>query len=171
MNSVTFSTDGSLLASGSSDATVKLWDVSKRQETATLPVRTGEVRSVALSPDGKTVAAGTRYGVVVVWDVDSRKQRAALKGHDGEVWSVAFADDGKTLVSGGGDWKRPGEIKAWEATNWRPSQTLRHTGEVLCIAIAPKWQALAAGSWDGTIKIWGGRLYISPEALTLRACP
>jgi WD40 repeat protein len=151
VNSITFSPDGAFLATGSSDGTVKLWDPATRRPRATLDVPEGEVRCVALSPDGRTVAAGIRYGFLKVWDVASRRERVTLRAHAGETWSLAFSAAGKTLFSGGGDWKQPGEVHLWDTASWR-RDTLRHTGEVLCVAVAGK--VLAAGSWDGTVKVW-----------------
>lgn len=165
VNSVAFSADGKTLASGSSDATVKLWNVSNRREKWTQSVApgAGEVRCVALSPDGKTVAAGSRYTAVFVWNVSDPKRGAILRSNDGDVWSLAFTDDGKSLISGGGEWKKPTEITVWDTATWHARKTLKHTGEVLCLAIAPKGEALAAGSWDKTIQLWDGRVFRAPS--------
>jgi WD40 repeat protein len=153
VNGVAFAPDGTLATAGSDNA-VRLWDSAGRK-TAEFTVKEGEVRSVALAPDGKTLAAGLRYGSVRVWDLKTGKERVTLKAHAGDAWAVAFTPDGKTLVTGGGDWNRPGEVKLWETESWRETATLRHTGEVLCVAVAKGGQTIAAGSWDGTVKLWG----------------
>jgi WD40 repeat protein len=75
------------------------------------------------------------------------------------VWALAFTDDGKSLVSGGGDWKKPGKVFVWDTAPWGERRTLKHTGEVLCLALTPKGETLAAGSWDKTIKLWDGRIF------------
>jgi WD40 repeat protein len=168
VNSVVFSADGALLASGSSDATVKLWDVKSRREKWSQPVApgAGEVRCVALSPDGKTVAAGTRYETVFVWDLSKPKWGAVLRCNDGDVWGLAFTDDGKSLVSGGGEWKKSGEIIVRDTATWLERRSIKYTGEILCLAIAPKGEALAAGCWDQTIKLWDGRILRDPAKTT-----
>ena len=76
-SSVSFSPDGTTLASGSWDTTVdgslgntvKLWDVATGTNTATLEGHTGGVSSVSFSPDGTTLASGSEDGTVTLWDV------------------------------------------------------------------------------------------------------
>ncbi|KAM3103583.1 toll/interleukin-1 receptor domain-containing protein [Phormidesmis sp. 146-12] len=99
--SVSFSPDGKMIATGSEDKTVKLWDLQGRQ-LQTLKGHSGGVRSVSFSPDGKTLATGSNDNTVKLWDLQGRELQT-LKGHSGMVLSVSFSPDGKTLATGSDD--------------------------------------------------------------------
>ena len=75
---VSFSPDGTILASGAVDGTVRLWDMETRQEIATLEVGSG-VYSVSFSPDGTILASGANDGTVRLWDMRTREQTGILE--------------------------------------------------------------------------------------------
>ena len=64
-----FSADGSLVAAGSREGRVRVWEVASGREKADLDWKCGRVRDIAFSPNGSTAAAGCGKGVVV-WDLD-----------------------------------------------------------------------------------------------------
>ena len=69
VNSVAFSPDGKTLASGSRDATIRLWDVASGREFKTLKGHLSDVDSIAFSPDGKTLASASDDKTIKLWDV------------------------------------------------------------------------------------------------------
>ena len=90
VRSVSFSSDGQTLASGSGAGTVRLWDVNTGRLLQTLE---GQVRgnSVSVSPDGQTLASGSSDGTVRLSNVNRGDLLRTLEGHTGPVESVSFS--------------------------------------------------------------------------------
>jgi WD40 repeat protein len=138
VDSVAFSPDGKILASGIGGSGVKLWDVGT-QKVTTLRDEVSQYASplVLFSPDGKTLASGGRcMQKIRLWDVTSGKQTVALEGHDHYgVKALAFTPDGKTLASVG-HWA---SVKLWDLATARNVAT----------RMTVKWTPAAAFSPDG----------------------
>ena len=81
VNSVAFSPDGRLLASGSHDKTVRLWDTATGALQQTLEGHSDWVRSVAFSPDGRLLASGSDDETVRLWDTATGALQQTLEGH------------------------------------------------------------------------------------------
>ncbi|WP_405769051.1 helix-turn-helix domain-containing protein [Streptomyces sp. NBC_01538] len=156
VNSVVFGPGRRLLASASSDGTVRLWDVATRRAAGTLVGHRGPVRCVAFSPDGRTLASASTDETIRLWSVSGRRGTAVLTAHQGAVRSVAFSPDGRTLASAGKD----GTVRLWDLRTRR--QTARLTGpsgDVFALAYAPDGSRLAGAGADRTVRLWDPRTH------------
>jgi WD40 repeat protein len=155
VRSVAFSPDGQMLASGSADGTIVLWDVMARQPLGQpLVGHMAEVWSVAFSPDGQTLASGGADGTIVLWNDVATGQPTGrpLTGHDFDVFSVAFSPDSQTLASGSRDLT----IMLWNVETGQPigHPLTGHAATVRSLAFSPDGQTLASGDTDGAIILW-----------------
>ncbi|MBD2184071.1 serine/threonine protein kinase [Planktothrix sp. FACHB-1355] len=151
VNGIAFSPDGEILASGSGDSTIKLWDISTGKQIRTLWGHLSGVSAIAFSPDGQTLASASADNTIKLWDVSTGKLLHTLIGHSGWVSSVAFSPDGQTIASGSYDHT----IKIWDAKTGELRQTLiGHYSWVFAVAFSPDGQTIASGSFDNTIKLW-----------------
>ncbi|MDZ8055155.1 MAG: protein kinase domain-containing protein [Aulosira sp. ZfuVER01] len=140
-----------ILASGSDDSTVKIWNLKQKQVVRTLKANSGWVYTVAISPDGQSAIAGYQDKTIKLWNLSTGEEIRTLKGHQALVNSVAISSDGQTVVSGSYD----KTIKIWDFATGKELRTLKgHTGEVLSVAISPNGEKIASASADRTIKIW-----------------
>jgi serine/threonine protein kinase len=151
VNSVAISSDGQMLASGSWDNTIKLWEVATGREIRTLRGHSYFVNSVAISSDGQMMASSSYDNTIKLWEVATGREIRTLRGHSSWVNSVAISSDGQMMASGSWD----NTIKMWEVATGREIRTLRgHSYFVNSVAISSDGQMLASGSWDNTIKLW-----------------
>jgi WD40 repeat protein len=104
ITAVAFAPDGSLLASGGHDATVRLWDPHRGTLIATLS-HPDAVSAITWSPDGHLLASGSFDGPIRLWETQHSASVtciAALAGHTNWVCGLAFSPDGSILAHEGG---------------------------------------------------------------------
>ena len=154
VESLAFSRDGSMLASGSSDRTAKVWDLATGRLMQTLEEDTFHLRAVEFNRDGSTLFTGSNQGGISLWDVQSGEFRRNLEGHRSWINSIALSPDGKTLASTG----REGTLCLWDADMGSLLRTIDPADDsanwFLCIAMSPDGSSVAAGGRDNLVRLW-----------------
>jgi WD40 repeat protein len=98
VNSIAFSPDGKLLASGGNDGTTSLWEVATGKELHRIEGRNGECVFVTFSPDGSILAFAGRWDTRIgLLEIPTKKVILQFGWHPQTVTSIVFSPDGKTL--------------------------------------------------------------------------
>ena len=149
VNALAFTRDGKVLASGSDDGTIQLWDISIGLPTRSLPA--GKTDALAFSTDGKILVSASSTDSIQLWDVTSGSQRTSLKSENGYITVLTFSTDGKILASG----DRYGTIQLWDIATDNMLATYKgHVNWIKALVFSSDGKTLASGSQDGAIFLW-----------------
>ena len=180
VRSVAFSADGQVLASGSHDNTIRLWEVSTGNNLRWFYNRSSsneysnDVYGIVFSPDGQTVASSGQYRrggnqqrhvrTLQLWEVSTGDRVWARDADSSWTHGIAFSPDGNTLAGGGNDHT----IKLWEVSTGNRLRVLTgHTDAIRSVVFSPDGQLLASAGRDNTIRLWdanaGRHLHILTE--------
>ncbi|MBW4660059.1 MAG: serine/threonine protein kinase [Drouetiella hepatica Uher 2000/2452] len=150
ISALAFSRNGRILASGSSDGSVKLWDLAKLTLISTLPGHGWEISAVTFDPQSFLLASGSGDGLIQLWEPETNELLANLAQHQERVSALAIHPQGQ-LISGSYD----KTIRLWNLSNGQVIRTLRgHVDRVSALTLTPDGSVLITASWDRTIKLW-----------------
>ena len=165
INALAFSPDGTVVASGSDDRVVRVWDAQTGSLLKILPGHTKSVTVVAFTPNGKLLLTASEDQTLKVWEVATGQLVRSIQVTTGGVnglSSIAFSPDGNQMVSTLGV-----SVDLWDANEWKLVGSFRtmesHTsGEMTycCGSTAElarfdaRGQLIISGHEDGTIKVW-----------------
>ncbi len=152
---VTFTGDGTRLASASGDSTAKCWKVETGELLQTF-IHPQDLYSVAFSPDDRLLATGGLFHTVRIWDLATGKPLHDFHAHWADIRFVAFTPNGERLLSGSMD----NTVRAWSVSSLpKASETESHgISPVATFRVAEDWSMCAAfaprtGNWLAAVSI------------------
>ncbi|VTR91844.1 wd40 repeat-containing protein : WD40 repeat-containing protein OS=Haliscomenobacter hydrossis (strain ATCC 27775 / DSM 1100 / LMG 10767 / O) GN=Halhy_6675 PE=4 SV=1: WD40: WD40: WD40: WD40: WD40: WD40 [Gemmata massiliana] len=160
INAVAFTPDNKILATGSTDKTVRLWDAKTGKELLSLEAHTGAVTGLAFSFDSKKLVTGgygprqkgteVSAGEVKVWEVPSGKLLQTMEKMPFAVEAVAFDPNGRQVAANSGKL-----VHSWEvATGARKVTFEGHTEPVRGVGFDAQGARLVTTGEDGTVRVW-----------------
>jgi len=152
-----FSPDGKVIASGSKDNVIRLWNIHPSKTLQTigdqlkdLKGHTGIIETLVFSPDGNILASASWDGTIRLWNTHKNTQPKILN-HGRQATALAFSPDGRILASGASD----GSIRLWNAQTGEQIKELDgHTASITSLVFSANGKILISGSYDQTIRIW-----------------
>ncbi|CUA70939.1 Apoptotic protease-activating factor 1 [Rhizoctonia solani] len=151
---VDISPDGSCIAAGGSDHTVRLWRADNGNPIGQpLKGHTGEVLAVKFSPDGAFILSGSTDRTVRVWDAKTGSSIGQpFEGHSNSVGAIIPTPNGTRIVSGSND----GTIRAWDADTVvsTHSPVNAHSASVCSVVLSSNSDLIFSGSDDTTVRVW-----------------
>jgi WD40 repeat protein len=143
--------DGALLAVGTGDGEIRIWETEEYRQVALLEGHQSFVRALAFSPDGSMLASCGHDLTVRLWDLASGECLHILQGHDEIVFNVAYAAGGRLIASASGD----KTIRLWDTETGECVRVLEGHEDLLAgLAFSPDGLRLASASNDRTIRLW-----------------
>lgn len=147
--SISFSSDGSLLAVGgiSGIYLVDPWKLSIAEfiETGTW------ARSVAFAPDRPILAGGLFDGRIGFWNIPDAHLTRTLEDPEGWVRSISFSADGSLIASASDD----DTLRVWQVGNDTPILTVsEHTTGLRAVALSPDGTLVVGAPGDNTVRVW-----------------
>ncbi|MCI0490702.1 MAG: protein kinase [Blastocatellia bacterium] len=110
VESVCFSVDGRSFFSGSSDRSIRRWDIESGRELNKFRGHTGTVKSICYSPNGRYILSASYDKTVRLWDGESGTELRRFTGHTSFVTAACFSHDGCCVLSGAAD----NTIRLWD---------------------------------------------------------
>ncbi len=150
VKAVKFSPSGEILAVGSGDGFVQLWDMKKQELLREFAAHDNWTFDLDFSPDGDVLATGGGDNLIKLWDVTTGRQRTQTAQQSDDIHGVAFTPNGEQLVSGSDDT----EVMLWTLATDERAKRSGHERQITAVAVHPNGKQFASASRDGTIRLW-----------------
>lgn len=150
-NGVALSPDEHVVAIGTIDKDVRIWDFHLHRHVATLQGHQSDITAIYFTLDGNHIVTGSLDGTALIWDTALYTKLSLLKGHVGGVTSVGVSADSARVATGALD----GTIYIWSIRNGKKQATLKkHTQAIVTLSFSPDDRILMSCDSSGQVFLW-----------------
>jgi hypothetical protein len=151
IRSTVLTSDGQFIISGSSDRTIRIWNLRTGGLESRLLGHSDMVLSLGITHDDRYLVSAGWDNSLLLWNLATRKIECQITGNSEIVWCIAVTHNNEKLVFGTGEFT----IKIWNLRTRQYSALLGgHEGSVSCIAVTQDDKYIISGSEDKTIRGW-----------------
>ena len=142
-----------IAVSGSSDSTIRVWDLQRKRVKFCFQYHRGEITCLAVceSPRGIFTVSGSTDTSLRKWCLQTGKCLAVMEGHTKTVKDVAILPSGSVCMSASLD----KTLRLWDLNTGQTVKTLKgHDDGVWCVAVTAGGSMAVSGSKDDLLKVW-----------------
>ncbi|KAN0008887.1 hypothetical protein ACTFIU_009553 [Dictyostelium citrinum] len=151
VTNVCLSKDGSLLASGYSDGSIRIWSMADYQLQSVFNGHRGAVTTMTFNRLGNILVSGSKDTEVIVWDIITESGLFRLRGHRDQITTVKLLERSNHLLTSSKD----GFIKIWDTETQHCIQTIvGHRNPIWAIDVNPDETRLCSCTSDNQIRFW-----------------
>jgi WD40 repeat protein len=163
VTSVAYSANSRMIASGSLDRSVRIWNAESGEAVRTLQGDPGAVSAVAFLADSHRLATASLYGDIAIWSVDNGRQILPIQSAATASWvstpavrALVVSPDGARLASATGGTNSA--VTIWSASTGSSFGVLHGRGgrdeDFQTVAFAPDGKSVVAGTKAGAVYVW-----------------
>ncbi|EPZ35626.1 Small-subunit processome, Utp13 domain-containing protein [Rozella allomycis CSF55] len=143
--------DITYLLSASQDRTVKRWDIKSKSAIYTIQAHDKDINAIDVAPNDKCFATGSQDKTAKLWNSEDGSLIGTFKGHKRGIWSLKFSTFDKCLVTASAD----KTIKLWSVGDFTCLKTFEgHVNSVLKVLFINQGTQLVSSGSNGLIKVW-----------------
>ena len=150
VHSVHISPDNRRIVSGSSDNTIRIWDIETRKELIKVEGHKNVVKSVCFSPNGKCFVSCGYDEVIRIWDSYKGTLLLNLIGHKEKINCVKYSRDGNLIASGSCDHT----VRIWDSESGIEKRRFEGQSVINSVCISPNGKRVISGSNDNSVRLW-----------------
>lgn len=144
-SAIAISDDGQIALSGSTDQTVKLWQL-KSGSSVSLPGHV-QVTSICVNHDGSVGVSGGADGLIIVWNLENCEMRRILQGHTQTISALAISSDDRWIASA--SWDKT--IRIWDTSSGEVGATFALGEQPWALAVGPTFDSIYVGDKEGFV--------------------
>ncbi|KAK3811353.1 MAG: hypothetical protein JOS17DRAFT_495435 [Linnemannia elongata] len=151
VNSISYSPDGTLIATGSMDTTIRIWSTESGYTLHILSSHTEGVNGVSFSRSGHQLASCSNDNTIRTWDAQTGESLLELVASGEPILSVAYSPDDCQIVVADSD----RSVMVWDAHTGTFTRSLvGHAQEVYCVTYSPDGNHIASCGRDLYVRLW-----------------